>query len=161
MSSTSKAALGVILIFVLGWFGGTLTTLLIVRHKAMVALQHGPEALAILLERNTTRNLGLDADQTKQIHAIFLENLRQRMELQKQVQPQVRVVNRQTMKEIDGLLSPAQQQRFHENLVLFQDRFGRNPFNVGPEDNAVPPAHPDQAGPDTNGHPVNATSEPK
>jgi len=161
MSPTWKAALGVILIFILGWFGGSLTTLLIVRHKAIVALQRGPEALAILLERQTTRNLGLDADQTKQIHAIFVKNLRQRMDLQKQVQPQVRVVNRQTMKEINALLTPDQQQRFHDNLILFKDRFGRNPFNVGMENNPIPPPNPDNLGSATNALPVNAPVEPK
>jgi len=140
MNPTWKAALGVILIFVLGWFGGAVTTLVIVRHKALLLAQHGPEAIAIVLERQTTRDLGLTDDQKTHLHALFVENVRQRMELQKQVQPQVKAVNRQTLQEIDALLTADQQQRFHDNLVLFKDRFGRNPFNVGPENNVAPPA---------------------
>jgi hypothetical protein len=142
MNSTWKAAIGVILVFILGWFGGVLTTLLIARHKAMDIIQRDPEAIAIVLERQTTGNLGLTPDQKSHLHTLFVENLEQRMELQKQVQPQVKAVNRQTMQEIDALLTPDQQERFRENLVLFKDRFGRNPFNVGNEAKALPPAIP-------------------
>jgi hypothetical protein len=161
MNSTWKAAIGVILIFVLGWFGGALTTLLIARHKALVLVQRDPEAIAIVLERQTTRDLGLNADQKTHLHALFVENLQQRMELQKQVQPQVKAVNRQTMQEIDTVLTPDQQQRFHENLVLFKERFGRNPFNVGGEGKPVQPANPDNAGPGANVPATNAPAEAK
>jgi uncharacterized SAM-binding protein YcdF (DUF218 family) len=156
MNSTWKAAIGVILIFVLGWFGGALTTMVIARHKALALLQHGPEAIAIVLERQTTRNLGLNDDQKTHLHALFVENLRQRMELQKQVQPQVKAVNRQTLQEIDAILTPDQQQRFHDNLVLFKDRFGRNPFNVGADDKSTQTATPAPATPATN----SGTSQP-
>lgn len=142
MNSTWKAAIGVILIFILGWVGGVITTIIIERHKALVMAQRGPEAIAIILERQTTRDLGLTEDQKTQLHAMFVENVRQRMELQKQVQPQVKALNRQTLQQIDAVLTPDQQQRFHDNLVLFKDRFGRNPFNVGPDDRPVPPAPP-------------------
>ena len=153
MAKTWKAVVGVILIFILGWFGGALTTIVIARHRALVQLQRGPEALAIVLERQTTRNLGLNDDQKNQLHTLFVENLRQRMELQKQVQPQVKAVNRQTMQEIDALLTPDQQQRFHDNLVLFKDRFGRNPFNVGGIDSPVP-SPPQAVGASTNTSPA-------
>lgn len=150
MNPTWKAAAGVILIFILGWFGGALTTLVIARHKALALIQRNPEALAIVLERQTTRNLGLNDDQKTHLHALFVENLQQRMDLQKQVQPQVRVVNRQTLQEIDALLTPEQQQRFHDNLVLFKERFGRNPFNVGADNKPAQTATPENAGAGTN-----------
>jgi hypothetical protein len=142
MSPTWKAVIGVILIFILGWFGGALSTLVIVKHKAMM-VQRNPEALAIVLERQTTRNLGLDADQKSHLHSIFLDNLRQRMELQRQIQPQVKTINGQTLQQIDTVLKPDQQQKFHDNLVLFKDRFGRNPFNVGSDDGAAKTTMPD------------------
>jgi hypothetical protein len=159
MNSTWKAVAGVILIFILGWGGGALTTLVIARHKALALIQmtqHNPEALAIVLERQTTRNLSLTDDQKTHLHALFVENLSQRMELQKQVQPQVKAVNRQTLQEIDALLTPDQQQRFHDNLVLFKARFGRNPFNVGAEDKPAQPAASETAGPSTNAPATNA-----
>lgn len=156
MNSTWKAVAGVIFIFILGWGGGALTTLVIARHKALAMIQRNPEALAIVLERQTTRNLGLTNDQKTHLHALFVENLSQRMELQKQVQPQVKAVNRQTLQEIDALLTPDQQQRFHDNLVLFKARFGRNPFNVGAENKSAQRAASETAGPSTNAPATNA-----
>jgi hypothetical protein len=134
MSTTWKAAIGVILVFILGWFGGALSTLIVVHHRILVMARHDPEPLAKLLERQTTRNLGLTDDQKKQLHAIFVSNLSQRMELQKQIQPQVKVVNSQTLQQIDAMLTPDQQQTFHDNLLKFKRRFGRNPFNMKEED---------------------------
>jgi len=160
MNPTWKAAIGVILIFILGWFGGALTTVAVVRHKALM-LQRNPEAIAIVLERQTTRNLGLNDDQKKQLHTLIADNVRQRLELQKQVQPQVKAVNRQTLQEIDALLTPDQQQRFHDNLVLFKDRFGRNPFNVGSDDKPAQPANPENIGTGTNASAVDAPTGAK
>ncbi len=158
MSPTWKAAIGVILVFILGWFGGALTTLVIARHKALALAQHGPEALAIVLERQTTRNLRLNDTQKTQLHSLIVQNLQERMELQKQIQPQVKSANRQTLQQIDSLLTPDQQQRFHDNLVLFKERFGRNPFNVGPEDKAGPAAASSSVGAPTNAPATNAPS---
>jgi hypothetical protein len=161
MNPTWKAALGIILIFILGWLGGALTTIAIVRHKALVIEQDSPEALAIVLERRTTRNLDLTEDQKTRLHALFVENIRQRMELQKQIQPQVKAVNRETMQELDTVLTPDQQQRFHDNLILFKDRFGRNPFNVGPDNKPVQPVNPENVGSSTNTPATNAPTDAK
>ena len=136
MNPTWKAVAGVSVIFILGCVMGALTTMVIVKHKAQ-ALQRNPEALAIVLDRQTARDLGLDADKKQQLHGIFVQYIRQRLELQKQIQPQVRTVNAQTLQQIDGMLTPDQQQKFRENLVLFKARFGRNPFNVGADDKAA------------------------
>jgi hypothetical protein len=145
MTPTWKAVIGVILIFILGWFGGALTTLVIARHKAAVLVaQQDPEAIAIMLERRTTHDLGLTPEQRTQLHSIFVENLKQRLELQKTIQPQVKAVNRQTIQQINAILNAQQQQRFHENLVLFKQRFGRNPFNIGPENGSAQQPPPPQ-----------------
>jgi hypothetical protein len=161
MNPTWKAALGVILVFILGWFGGALTTLVIARHKALALIQRNPEALAIVLERQTTRNLGLNEDQKTQLHSLFVENLKQRMELQKQVQPQVKAVNRQTLQEINALLTPDQQQRFHDNLVLFKEHFGRNPFNAGADEKAAQAVGSETVGSGTNASATNAPTDTK
>jgi hypothetical protein len=145
MTPTWKAVIGVILIFILGWFGGALTTLAIAKHAAVALTQRNPEALATTLERLTTRDLGLSADQKEQLHALFLQNLRERIDLQKQIQPQVKALNRQTMQQIDALLTADQQQRFRDNLMVFKSRFGRNPFSVGPEDKVSASAPPSPA----------------
>ncbi len=142
MNPTWKAVAGVTVIFILGCVMGTLGTLVAVKHRA-IALQRNPEALAIVLERQTAHNLGLDADKKQQLHAVFVQYIRQRLELQKQIQPQVHTVNAQALQQIDGLLTPDQQEKFRENLVLFKARFGRNPFNVGTDDKS---AQADQVG---------------
>jgi hypothetical protein len=152
MNPTWKAVIGVILIFILGWFGGAVTTLLIAKHKIQT-IQRNPDALAVVLERQTARNLGLDADKKQQLHGVFVQYIRQRLELQRQIQPQVRALNAQTLQQIDGLLTVDQQQEFHDNLILFKERFGRNPFNVGTEEK---PAAIDTVGAGTNAPPANS-----
>jgi hypothetical protein len=150
MNTTWKAVIGIVLVFILGWFGGALTTIIIARHKALAIAQHNPEAITIMLERQTTHNLGLNDDQKKQLHALMMDNVKQRLELQKQIQPQVRSINQQTLQQIDAVLTPDQQERFRENLVLFKDRFGRNPFNVGHEGPGAAPTETPNVGPITN-----------
>jgi hypothetical protein len=145
MSNTWKAAIGVILIFILGWFGGALTTLVITHHRMLLMIQHDPAPLAKLLERQTTRNLDIDDQQRAKLHTIFLENLKARAALQKQIQPEVKEANKLTLQQINAVLTPVQEQRFQENLVRFKERFGRNPFNVGSENDAPAPASPPPA----------------
>jgi hypothetical protein len=137
MSATWKAAIGVILVFILGWIGGTVTTIVVARHKAMSLAQAGPEVLAIALERRTTRDLGLTPDQKDQLHAILVTYVRQRQDLQRTTAPQAHIINRQTLQQINALLTPAQQQHFHDNLVLFKQEYGRNPFSVGADERAI------------------------
>jgi hypothetical protein len=137
MSSTWKAALGVIVIFILGWFGGALTTLIIAHHKIIALAQGNSQALTTLLERQTTRGLKLDEGQRAKLHDLLLQNVRERKELQKQIQPQVWTDNRQTMDAINAVLTPEQRQKFQDNLLLFKAHFGRNPLNTGPEETAA------------------------
>ena len=136
MNPTWKAALGVIFIFILGWFGGALTTLIIAHHKIIALAPGNPQALTTLLERQTTRGLKLDDGQRAKLHDLLLENVRERKELQKQIQPQVWTYNRQTMDAINAVLTPEQRQKFEDNLLLFKVHFGRNPLNTGPEESA-------------------------
>ena len=149
MSPTWKAALGVIVIFILGWFGGALSVWIFAHHRMMVLATGNTQAITMLLERQTTRGLKLDDSQKAQIHDLLLQNVRERKELQKQVQPQVWTDNRQTMAAINALLTPEQQQKFQDNLLLFKARFGRTPLNTGPEETATNTA-PATAGPGTN-----------
>ncbi len=150
MNPTWKAAIGVILIFILGWGGGTMVTLLVMHHRMVVVVRHDPEALAVLLTRQTTRNLGLNEEQKQQFHALILENLRERMKLQREILPQVRSLNGQTMQQINALLTADQQQKFQDNLLLFKSRYGRNPLNTG-ADEAATPTDGAPPGPATNG----------
>jgi hypothetical protein len=137
MSPTWKAALGVIVIFILGWFGGALTTLIIAHRKMMVLATGNTQAITMLLERQTSRGLKLDEGQKAKLHDLLLENVRHRKELQKQIQPQVWTLNRQTLQAINGVLTADQEQKFQDNLLLFKAHFGRNPLNTGPDEGAA------------------------
>src|SRR5260221_6522380 len=97
MSNHWKAVFGVILIFIFGCLSGMLCTSLYLRHKAFDFMQRGPEAVTQLLEHRMTGNLNLDANQKEQIHDIILENLQQRKQLQREIQPRVQMANRQTL----------------------------------------------------------------
>jgi hypothetical protein len=139
MNPTWKAAIGVILIFILGWFGGALSTWIIGHQRLIQFAQHNEQAIVTLLERRTTRGLHLDDDKKAQIHQLLQENIKQRSQLQKQIQPQVWACNRQTLDAINALLTPDQQQKLQDNLLLFKANFGRNPLGTGPEDKSAAP----------------------
>ncbi len=135
MSPTWKAAIGVILVFILGWVGGSVTTLMVAHHRVL-ALTRDPQAMTVMLMRQTTRGLSLDESQKTQLRSLLFANVKERMELQKQIQPQVWTFNRQTVQQIDALLTPAQQQKFEDNLLLFKGRFGQNPLKTGSDSTA-------------------------
>jgi hypothetical protein len=129
MNKTWKAVLGVVLIFILGWLAGTLSASLFIRSKILEVVHRSPEETADMLDRRMTRNLDLDQDQRARIHEAFLANVRGRRQLQTQIQPQIRILNRQTLDAIDSVLKPDQRLQFQENLALFKNRFGKNPLN--------------------------------
>ena len=138
MNPTWKAVAGVILVFILGWFGGALTTLAIAHHQFVTIVQHDPEQTAALIERGVVRGLGLDKDKRKQVHGLIVDNIRQRLALQRQIQPQVKSINGQTLAQINALLTPDQQKQLHDNLLRIKQRLGRNPFPVSEADAAAP-----------------------
>lgn len=137
MNPTWKAAIGVILIFILGWFGGVLSTWIFVHHKTIAAAKGGSVAMAAMLDRQMTRGLKLDADQKAKVYAIFLENLKKRTQLQNTIQPQVWTINQQTMQAIKGMLTAGQQEKFQDNLLRFEANFGRDPLKTGPDKSAT------------------------
>jgi hypothetical protein len=126
MNKTWKAFLGIILIFVFGWLAGALCTSLMVGHRALALLQRGPDGVEEVLERRMTHNLGLDATQKQQVHEFLMENLKQRKELQKTIQPQIQALNRQTRQQVMTVLNPDQKQRFQENIDRLRKRLGAN-----------------------------------
>src|SRR5258708_37530056 len=110
MSSHWKAVLGIILIFVFGCLSGVLSTSIYFHHEAIDVFTGGPEGAAKLMERRMTHNLVLDENQRQKIHELFMENMRQRKLLQKEIQPQVQTLNRETFKQINAVLRPEQRE---------------------------------------------------
>lgn len=125
MTSHWKAVLGVILIFVLGFTAGAVCASIYAHRKLTAFLQHPGAVAEAALEKRLTRHLDLDENQKQQIHAYFMENLQQRKDLNKQIQPQTRMVNQQTFQAIIATLHPDQQERFRQNIEEFRNRFGK------------------------------------
>jgi len=155
MTSHWKVVFGVILIFLFGCASGWLSRSLLAYHQTAEFLQRGPEGVTTLLERRMTHNLDLDATQREQIHACLMENVAQRRQLQLQIQPQVQMLNRQTLQQITALLRPEQREQFRENLVQFRKRFGKSPFNPNAENQSPsPPSSPAALGNPGPDHPA-------
>ena len=142
MSKTWKAILGVILIYLFGCFSGAVSTSIFFHHKMLQFLKHPGVVELAVLERQLTGNLGLDENQKKQVHACFQENLEQRKELQKQIQPQVQTLNRQTRQEITAILHPGQVELFNQNIEKFRKRWAPTAFNQNAENPASTPVQP-------------------
>jgi predicted component of type VI protein secretion system len=123
MSKTWKAILGVILVYLFGCLSGAVSTSIFFQHKMIQFLRHPAVALSGELEKRLTKNLELDANQKQQVHECFLENLQQRKDLQKTIQPQVQALNQQTLERISAILRPDQREQFDQNVEKSKMRF--------------------------------------
>jgi hypothetical protein len=148
MNKTWKAVLGVILIYIFGCFSGAVSTSIFFHHRMLDFLQQPGVALSAALEKRLTGNLGLNANQQKQVDGYFLENLQHRKELQKEIQPRVQTLNRQTIQQVTAILHPDQTERFHQNFEKFRKRMRANASNHDTENPSAPLVQP--SGPVTN-----------
>jgi hypothetical protein len=133
MNDHWKASIGVLVVFILGCFAGGLCASAYFAHRTMDFIQRGPVAFVDILDHRLGRRLKLDADQKLKLHQYLLENLEKRKQLQKQIRPQIRMVNEQTVEEITTMLRPEQAALFHENLLNVRPRIGTT--NGQPENN--------------------------
>jgi hypothetical protein len=125
MTTHWKAILGVILIFVLGFASGVVGSSIFVHRKIVAFLQHPGAVAEAALEKRLTRNLALDENQKQQVHGYFEENLKSRKELNKQIQPQIRMLNIDTFQKITSVLRPDQQDLFKKNVEEMRNRFSK------------------------------------
>ena len=142
MSSQWKAVLGVILIFVLGFAAGAVSSSIFAQRKLADFLQRPGVALMTAMEKRLTKNLDLDANQRRQIHRYFMENLRQHKQLQAQIQPQVQELNHATVLQIRAALRPDQLARFTQNLNDLHNRFSEYISNQDVGNPPPPEAQP-------------------
>jgi len=144
MTSSWKAVLGVILIFILGFISGIVCSSIFVGHKLAALLRQPSLVAEAALEKRLTRNLNLDENQKTQIHGYFLENLQSRREFNKQIQPEVRAANIETFQKIRTVLRPDQQELFRKNLEEMHNRFSKGAPDAGvdnlPSATAAPPS---------------------
>jgi hypothetical protein len=148
MNKTWKAVLGVILIYTFGCFSGAVSTSIFFHHRMLNILQHPAVAMTAILEKRLTGNLGLDANQKQQVHGYFQDYLAHRKELQKQIQPQVEALNRQTRQQIAAILRPDQAELFQQNIEKARKRWGASVSNQNTESPPAPQVQP--SGPATN-----------
>jgi hypothetical protein len=126
-----KPILGVLLIFILGWLAGVISTVIVAKHRMLAMLHAGPMGIAQMIEKRMDRNLSLDTTQQQQVHEALMDNVRQRMQLQSQIQPQIKALNQETLQKIDTVLNADQKARFHKNLEELRARLGPNGFAPG------------------------------
>ncbi len=126
MSVYWKAVVGIILIYVFGVLCGILGSSIFFHHKMRTMLKHPGLTVMRVVERGLTGNLNLDANQKREIDWYFIENLKRRKELQTQIQPQVNLLDLETLQEINAALHPEQLERFHQNLNDFRKRMAAN-----------------------------------
>jgi hypothetical protein len=127
MTSTWKAAAGIILIFVFGCISGALSTSLFL-HNEVLMLDRNPSEVADILESRFTRHLGLDQAQHAQIHDILMSYLQQRRALMARMQPELQENNRQMLAQIRSVLHPDQMAGFKDNLVQLRRRLAGAAF---------------------------------
>jgi hypothetical protein len=142
MNKTWKAVLGVMLIYIFGCVSGGVSTSIFFHHKMIEFLRHPAVAMSAAEEKRLTWNLNLDANQKEQVHACFTDNLQQRKELQKQIQPQVLILNQQIVQKIIAILRPDQTELFRKNIEKFHKHWGETAFNSNTGNPSSPQAQP-------------------
>ena len=157
MSNYGKAVLGIVLVFILGFFSGVICSSIVAQHRLQDALRHPMVAAIAAMEKRLTRNLNLDPSQKLQVHDYFQENLHQRQQLQRQVQPQVQAVNRETVQQISALLRPDQLDLFRKNIDEMHKNFGKGALNVGEDSPATPGTPTSGAAPNSGAAPAPGT----
>ena len=150
MTSTWKAAAGILLVFVFGCISGALSTSLYFRNEVL-SLERSPSEVADVMETRFTRHLGLDPDQHQQIHRILMEFLKARKQLMTQIQPELQANNRQMLAQIRGVLHPDQLAGFKENVEQLRRRMAKAAGR--PPEAEVGAPEPTNA-PSTNGAPA-------
>ena len=132
MSNTWKAAIGILLVFLLGCAAGALSASVFFHHSMALLLQRDPNATANALEKRLTHQIDLAPDQHDEIHRILMDYLKSRKQLQAQIQPEIQALNLQTFQQIRSVLRPDQVPRFHDNVVAFRRRLARAMFQNPP-----------------------------
>ena len=110
-----KAVVLVLGVFVLGILLGALATY-VVGGRVWAGMENrGPHGRARLLEQ-LTQDLGLNADQQKQLDAILAETQKKYEELYEPVRAQADQVRQQGRENIRAVLTPEQRTKFEEFL---------------------------------------------
>jgi hypothetical protein len=131
MSSTWKAAVGILLVFALGCVSGALSASIFFQQDSL-RIQRNPEQAAAVLERHLTRRLDLDAGQQTQIRQILADYLKNRRQVQQQVQPEMQALNMQMMRQIRSVLHPDQLGPFHDNVADLRRRLAHVSLRPAP-----------------------------
>ena len=101
-----KAIVGVVAVFVLGAFAGSLTTVGIIRHR----FHHGQagQVMADRIVRKLSWDLRLDATQREQLRAIVNDGQKEMHALR----PQIETILTRSETKVRAILRPDQQEKF-------------------------------------------------
>jgi hypothetical protein len=105
-----KAVVGAILVFVLGGFAGSLTTIAIVRHRLVHG--HRSQMMANLIVRRLSWVLRLDTAQRAQLRVIISDGQKEIRMARRQIQPQIEDIVNRSEARVREILQPGQQEKF-------------------------------------------------
>ena len=119
-----KAVVGAILVFVMGGFAGSLTTVTIVRHR----LLHGNrgQMVANLIVRRLSWELRLDRAQRAQLRAIVSDGQKEMRTVRRQIQPQIEDILNRSETRVRQILRPDQQEKFDKLVAESRARWAES-----------------------------------
>lgn len=118
-----KAVVGVLGVFLLGMVAGGLVTARFIKNRAHQAFATGTPLAAEFIVRRLSWDLGLDADQRRQVLAIMQETQRGLQAAHQQVRPQTEKILADSNDMIRAVLRPDQQAKY--NQILAERRAAR------------------------------------
>lgn len=124
----SSAVAGVVALFVVGVAVGALGASLVNRH----GMRGGPAGFSHrTMMADLYRRLDLDADQRRQVDAIFADTHRETAALWREVRPRVEAVIARTQNRISLVLKPGQQRQEFERYCREHAEHQRQMFGHG------------------------------
>jgi len=125
------------LVFVAGFAGGVVATRMKMRHFVHEAAAN-PEFVRARVERELFSRLNLDPAQRTQVREILRDSQERLRTTREQIQPEVRLIMRDTHDRIAEVLKPEQREQFEKFLAEKRRPLLPPPLRGGPRTNRLP-----------------------
>ena len=119
---SSRAILGVVLVFLLGMLCGILATHLMYKYRIESILSGRAQTREEHIVNRLDRKLDLDERQEEQIRAIIHETQEQIKALRTQLRPQTEAIIEQAQAKISIILTPEQRRKYEQMIAERKER---------------------------------------
>jgi len=119
---SSRAILGVVLVFVLGIVCGILATHLMYNYRFESILSGRAQTREEAIVKRLDRKLDLDKRQEEQIRAIVHETHEQTKALRNQLRPQTEAIIEKAQAKISMILTPVQREKYEQMIAQRKER---------------------------------------